>query len=88
MKKLLNLGDETGSYFNYEIINDELIEVNYGWSDYEESSNNSLEFYFNDKIKVVKIDGGYSVYDGDYNDNKTYEFNDIDELLKWLLEEI
>lgn len=81
-------GDETGSFMSYEITDDNSIEVNYGWSDYEEGDNNTLVISFGDQIKVDISSGGYSVMGGDYDESRNLFFNEISELIKYLSEEL
>lgn len=80
-------GDETGASLSYDIIDDNSIHLDYGWTSYEEGESNEVDILFSDKIIVNKIMSGHSVYGGDYENNDNFEFNNITELINWLKEE-
>lgn len=81
-------GREVGPFFEFEMTDDNNVNINYGFTDYEEGEDNTLLISIEDKIKVNRVSGGHSVMTGDYNDNDNIDFNNITELIKWLEEEI
>jgi len=81
---------EVGNFLNYEIVNDETLQLNYGFSGYEEHENNELiiRFYPNIIILNKKVNG-FSVMseDGsDYNDIVVFELKSNEELINYLNE--
>lgn len=77
-------GDETGNFFRYEIIDDSTVQVDYGYSGYEECDNNEITVGVDDIITVNKNSYGYSIDGGSYEHTETLHFNTIHELIQWL----
>ena len=64
--------------------NEDYIDINYGWSTYEEGSNEDMRvFYKETPIRVEWVEEGSSVY-GDYDNKNDYKFNSIDELISFI----
>ena len=64
--------------------NDDYIDINYGWSTYEEGSHEDMRvFYKETPIRVEWVEEGSSVY-GDYDNKDDYKFNSIDELISFI----
>jgi hypothetical protein len=88
-EEFIKSGREVGSFLYYEIIDDFTINVNYGYSDYEEGEDNtSIISLTNGGIRVDKNSGGHSVMVGDYDESENFDFNNITELLQWMSEEM
>ena len=80
-------GDETGAYMNYT-LKDDTIELNCGWSDYEEGYSSTYLIKLEDKITLTKDSGGHSVMGGDYENSESFTFNNLQELISWLSENL
>jgi hypothetical protein len=64
--------------------NEDFIDINYGWSTYEEGSQEDMRvFYKESPIRVEWTEEASSVY-GDYNNEDEYKFNSIDELISFI----
>jgi hypothetical protein len=64
--------------------NEDFIDINYGWSTYEEGSQEDMKvFYKEDPIRVEWIEDSSSVY-GDYNNKNEYKFKSIDDLILFI----
>lgn len=86
-KKIVELPTcgECGLYINYDIMDDDSIVINYGYSGYEEGDDNNIIITFNeDNIKVDKNSGGHSVMGGDFEDIEILYFQSDTQLIDWL----
>jgi hypothetical protein len=80
-------GDETGSTLSYEIVDDNTIVIDYGWTSYEECESNDVTILFGANITINRNTSGYSVYGGEYEYQENGSANNITELISWLREE-
>lgn len=81
--QFIRFNTEIGSFINYQILNDNSIDVEYGWASYEEGENNEIHIVINENIQISKQVDAHSVYGGDYDDNEFLIFNTICEFKKW-----
>ncbi len=83
-KKYINTEGHS-QFINCEYEKDkDFIDINYGWSTYEEGSKEDMRvFYKESPIRVEWLEDGSSVY-GDYNNKHEYKFNSIDELISFI----
>lgn len=81
--QFIRFNTEIGSFINYQILNDNSIDVEYGWMSYEEGENNEIHIVINENIQISKQVDAHSVYGGDYDDNEFLIFNTICEFKKW-----
>jgi len=56
-----------------------IFEIEYGWSDYEESETNTVTLDLNTFLLTAKMEG-YSVHEGEYEDNSKMQFVDWNDL--------
>lgn len=92
-EKLENESDDfSGSYINYDIINDQTININLGWNSPEEFMKLEAEINFDqnsNKITLKGVQEGSSVYsDENYKNNYNESFDTVEELIKFLDSEI
>ena len=88
-KDLSHYDEGSSSYIDYNIVNDNCIEIESGWNTYEEGDSVTVNIFMNnDKINVHKTSGGHSVMGGDYDDSEALDFDSVEELLDWLESEI
>lgn len=77
--------DETGDYLEYTLISDNSVNVNYGWTSYEEGDSNDLIIEITEsKIKVVFSNSGHCVMGGDYDTTEEHIFDNKTQLFDWL----
>jgi len=69
------------NYIDYEWKNNKTLEMEYGWSSYEEGYCCELVIEFDAKINVIKKEDGYSVMGGNYDDKNETIYNNVDELI-------
>lgn len=83
-KKFIN-SEGHSQYINCEYDEKkDFIDINYGWSTYEEGSHEDMRvFYKETPIRVEYMEEGSSVY-GDYNNKNDYKFNSVDELISFI----
>lgn len=84
--------DFTGSYINYDIINNEELSISLGWNSPEEFMRLDAVIKFEDtQITLKGKQEGSSVYSEDgqnYENDYDYSFNNVDEIIKFLQTEI
>lgn len=85
-------GSEYGASLTYELIDDSTLQYDFGWSDYEESDNDTviIKLLKDGKIHISKINDGYTVMESpcDYTNAVEINLSNIDELMEWLTNEI
>lgn len=80
-------GSEVGPFLEYEIIDDNTLTINDGFSDYEEGQESDVKIIFTaDKITLTKRCSGSSHY-GTYDDTELLEFTDSTIFINWIKEE-
>jgi hypothetical protein len=79
---------ETGQYLNYEIIDDDVLNIDWGWTSYEECDNNTAVVTFGDKINVQQSNSGNSCFGGNYDNTYEDTFDDLTNLIKWFESEL
>lgn len=92
-KKLKSESDEfTGSYLDYDIVNNEKLAISLGWTSPEEFMGlDAIIEFEDDKITLKGIQRGYSVYSEDgnnYENDYDHTFVTVEELIKFLDAEI
>jgi hypothetical protein len=84
--------DFTGSYINYNIIDNDTLEIDLGWNSPEEFMNlESIIKFEDDKITLKGKQEGSSVYSEDgknYENDYDESFDNVEELIKFLDNEI
>ncbi len=88
MKKNCTPDDETGSHLNYDIIDDNTLSIDWGWTSYEECDNNTAIITFGNKIDVQQFSSGNSCFGGDYENTYDDTFNSVSDLIKWFESEL
>lgn len=82
----------SGNYFNYEIINDQELDVSYGWTSMEEHNRIEAKIKFEkDRITLIGKQDGFSVMSEDgskYENHYNYTFYDVNEIIDFLNQEI
>ncbi len=71
----------------YKVISDYDIEIIFGWSEYEESSETILNVSFSDLVSdiyVVGSDSGYSVMVGDCENTIFENFKNVESLINYI----
>ena len=83
-------GSEVGPILDYTIIDDSIIELNYGWCDYEEGENSQVKINFTtDDIKIEKNTSGSCVMcDNPYSEDSSFVFFNEDDFFNWLIDDI
>ena len=82
-------GEETGPYLSYDIIDDNIIDLDYGWTSYEEYSHNVVKIVFGDKIIIDRSNRGYCVFgDGEYENIEHTILDNVYNLIDWLNAEL
>lgn len=76
------------SNFSYILKSDDIIEIDYSWSDYEEGYSETITVKFGDMIELESESGGHSVMVGDYNNEQKMKFDNVEDLIKELNERI
>ena len=86
----LNNTDECGGFeISYQILSEYEIDVEFGWSSYEEHEDNNVKIIFSsENIKIKHKYNGHSCFGGDFNHEVEYTFNDENELILWFKSEI
>jgi len=81
--------EETGPYLSYNIIDDNTIDLDYGWTSYEEYSHNVVRIIFEDKIIIDRNNRGYCVFgDGEYENIEHTILDNTNNLIDWLNAEL
>ena len=82
-------GEETGPYLSYDIIDDNSIYLEYGWTSYEEYDHNIVKIIFGDKIIIDRSNRGYCVFgDGEFENVEHILLDNTDNLIDWLNDEL
>lgn len=83
-------GSEVGPTLDYAIVDDNTIDANYGYWDYEEGEDIQVKIHVtSDEIKVERNNSGSSVMcEFPFNDDSTLIFSNETDFLTWLKEDI
>jgi len=85
--KIITAGSEVGNdLISYDIIDDNTINVGYGWNGYEEDESNNLHIVVGDMINVNHKCSGYSGEEGDYDDSEDLVFKNINGVIELIKE--
>jgi len=91
--KIVELQDESYEFnaknLNYSILDDNTINLSFGWSSPEEYQNFEGNIILNNNITLSAIQTGKSVYlDGEYTNEYDEIFNDVNNLIEFINSEI